>query len=98
MEENASSCQCTYSEGAGAILGLLGGQERPDALRRVVEGGIGHRQCGGAVLPARGGDQVMLVTPLRDQPKLRLVVAGDALAARTLLDAVAEGARAGADV
>jgi NADPH-dependent 2,4-dienoyl-CoA reductase/sulfur reductase-like enzyme len=31
-------------------------------------------------------------------PRLRLVVAGDALAPRTLLDAVAEGARAGAEV
>ena len=43
------------------------------------------------------------VVDLRDeltalQPELRLVVAGDALAPRTLLDAVAEGARAGADV
>ena len=40
---------------------------------------------------------------LRDElrslrPDLRLVVAGDALAPRTLLDAVAEGARAGAEV
>ena len=40
---------------------------------------------------------------LRDQLtaqrlELRLVVAGDALAPRTLLDAVAEGARAGAEV
>ncbi|HET8951118.1 MAG TPA: NAD(P)-binding protein [Solirubrobacteraceae bacterium] len=36
---------------------------------------------------------------LRDQLReLRLVVAGDALAPRTLLDAVAEGARAGAEV
>jgi hypothetical protein len=32
------------------------------------------------------------------QPELRLVVAGDALAPRTLLDAVAEGARAGATI
>ena len=32
------------------------------------------------------------------QPALRLVVVGDALAPRTLLDAVAEGARAGAEV
>jgi hypothetical protein len=32
------------------------------------------------------------------RPELRLVVAGDALAPRTLLDAVAEGARAGAVV
>jgi hypothetical protein len=32
------------------------------------------------------------------RPELRLVVAGDALAPRTLLDAAAEGARAGADV
>jgi hypothetical protein len=43
------------------------------------------------------------VVDLRDQltaprPELRLVVAGDALAPRTLLDAVAEGARAGAGV
>jgi 2,4-dienoyl-CoA reductase-like NADH-dependent reductase (Old Yellow Enzyme family) len=43
------------------------------------------------------------VVDLRDQltaprPELRLVVAGDALAPRTLLDAVAEGARAGAHV
>ena len=43
------------------------------------------------------------VVDLRDQltaprPDLRLVVAGDALAPRTLLDAVAEGARAGAEV
>ena len=43
------------------------------------------------------------VVDLRDQltalqPELRVVVAGDALAPRTLLDAVAEGARAGADV
>jgi hypothetical protein len=36
------------------------------------------------------------LTALR--PDLPLVVAGDALAPRTLLDAVAEGARAGADV
>jgi Trk K+ transport system NAD-binding subunit len=32
------------------------------------------------------------------RPELRVVVAGDALAPRTLLDAVAEGARAGASV
>ena len=43
------------------------------------------------------------VVELRDEltalrPALRLVVAGDALAPRTLLDAVAEGARAGAGV
>jgi hypothetical protein len=38
---------------------------------------------------------VDLRDPLRE---LRLVVAGDALAPRTLLDAVAEGARAGAVV
>lgn len=43
------------------------------------------------------------VVDLRDaltalRPELHLVVAGDALAPRTLLDAVAEGARAGADV
>ncbi len=43
------------------------------------------------------------VVDLRDEltalrPELPLVVAGDALAPRTLLDAVAEGARAGADV
>jgi 2,4-dienoyl-CoA reductase-like NADH-dependent reductase (Old Yellow Enzyme family) len=39
------------------------------------------------------------VADLRDQlTGLRVVVAGDALAPRTLLDAVAEGARAGADV
>ncbi len=39
------------------------------------------------------------VVDLRDQlTALRVVVVGDALAPRTLLDAVAEGARAGADV
>ena len=43
------------------------------------------------------------VAGLRDEltalrPDLRVVVAGDALAPRTLLDAVAEGARAGAEV
>jgi hypothetical protein len=43
------------------------------------------------------------VVDLRDEltalrPELRVVVAGDALAPRTLLDAVAEGARAGAGV
>jgi 2,4-dienoyl-CoA reductase-like NADH-dependent reductase (Old Yellow Enzyme family) len=43
------------------------------------------------------------VVGLRDElaelrPELRLVVAGDALAPRTLLDAVAEGARAGARI
>ena len=39
------------------------------------------------------------VVDLRDQlTELRVVVAGDALAPRTLLDAVAEGARAGAEV
>jgi 2,4-dienoyl-CoA reductase-like NADH-dependent reductase (Old Yellow Enzyme family) len=43
------------------------------------------------------------VAGLRDElaaraPELRLVVAGDALAPRTLLDAVAEGARAGAGI
>jgi hypothetical protein len=43
------------------------------------------------------------VVHLRDElaelrPELRLVVAGDALAPRTLLDGVAEGARAGVDV
>jgi len=42
------------------------------------------------------------LTGLRDElasrsPELRVVVVGDALAPRTLLDAVAEGARAGAD-
>ena len=43
------------------------------------------------------------VVDLRDpltapRHRLRLLVAGDALAPRTLLDAVAEGARAGAEV
>lgn len=43
------------------------------------------------------------VVDLRDEltelrPDLRLMVAGDALAPRTLLDAVAEGARAGTHV
>jgi hypothetical protein len=43
------------------------------------------------------------VVHLRDEltalrPELRVLAAGDALAPRTLLDAVAEGARAGADV
>jgi hypothetical protein len=43
------------------------------------------------------------VAGLRDElaarrPELRVVVVGDALSPRTLLDAVAEGARAGADV
>jgi hypothetical protein len=39
------------------------------------------------------------VVDLRDElAGVRLVVAGDAVAPRTLLDAVAEGARAGADV
>ena len=33
----------------------------------------------------------------RRGPALRVIVAGDALAPRTLLDAVAEGARAGAE-
>ncbi len=39
------------------------------------------------------------VVDLRDQlAALRVVVVGDALTPRTLLDAVAEGARAGANV
>ena len=60
--------------------------ERREGVRLVVM--AGHRRA---------------VADLRDElrvlrPELRLVVAGDSLAPRTLLDAVAEGARAGADV
>ena len=56
----------------------------------------------GVGLVVMAGDR-RAVVGLRDEltalrPELRLVVAGDALAPRTLLDAVTEGARAGADV
>jgi 2,4-dienoyl-CoA reductase-like NADH-dependent reductase (Old Yellow Enzyme family) len=60
--------------------------ERREAVGLVVMSGYRH-----AVIELR--DQL---TTLR--PELRLLVAGDALAPRTLLDAVAEGARAGAGV
>ncbi len=56
--------------------------ERRDGVGLVVMSGYRHA-----------------VVDLRDQlTALRVVVVGDALAPRTLLDAVAEGARAGADV
>jgi dimethylglycine catabolism A len=60
--------------------------ERREGVGLVVM--AGYRR---AVVDLRGE-----LTALR--PELRLVAAGDALAPRTLLDAVAEGARAGADV
>ena len=60
--------------------------ERREGVGLVVMSGYRH-----AVVDVR--DQL---TALR--PELRVVVVGDALAPRTLLDAVAEGARAGADV
>jgi hypothetical protein len=60
--------------------------ERREGVRLVVM--AGHRR---AVVDL--GDELTV-----QRPELRLVVAGDALAPRTLLDAVAEGARAGAHV
>jgi dimethylglycine catabolism A len=60
--------------------------ERRDGVGLVVMCGYRH-----AVVALR--DQLTA-----SQPELRVVVVGDALAPRTLLDAVAEGARAGADV
>lgn len=60
-------------------------EERREGVGLVVMAGYRH-----AVVELR--DEL---TALR--PELRLVVAGDALAPRTLLDAVAEGARAGAE-
>ena len=60
--------------------------ERREGVGLVVMAGYRH-----AVVDLR--DQLTAL-----QPELRVVVAGDALAPRTLLDAVAEGARAGADV
>jgi 2,4-dienoyl-CoA reductase-like NADH-dependent reductase (Old Yellow Enzyme family) len=60
--------------------------ERRDGVGLVVM--AGHRQ-GDVELRAR-------LTALR--PGLRVVVVGDALAPRTLLDAVSEGARAGAEI
>jgi hypothetical protein len=61
-------------------------EERREAVGLVVM--AGHRR---AVVALR--DELTAL-----QPRLRLVLAGDAVAPRTLLDAVAEGARAGAEV
>ena len=58
--------------------------ERREGVGLVVMAGYRH-----AVVDLR--DQLTAL-----QPELRVVVVGDALAPRTLLDAVAEGARAGA--
>jgi len=63
-----------------------GRDERREGVGLVVMSGYRH-----AVVDLR--DQL---TALR--PELRLLVAGDALAPRTLLDAAAEGAHAGAAV
>jgi hypothetical protein len=69
-------------------------------LRNIYTERDEHREGVGLVVVA---GYRRAVVDLRDEltalpPELRLVVAGDALAPRTLLDAVAEGARAGADV
>jgi hypothetical protein len=80
--------ECIRSEPAGVIL------------RHVHAGEETHRHGVGLVVIA--GHRRAATGPragLRERrPDLELHVVGDALAPRTLLDAVAEGARAGADV
>ncbi|HEY7077172.1 MAG TPA: FAD-dependent oxidoreductase [Solirubrobacteraceae bacterium] len=80
--------ECVRSEPAGAVL------------RHVHAGNEMHRHGVGLIVVA--GHRRAAPGPraaLRERrPDLELHVVGDALAPRTLLDAVAEGARAGADV
>jgi 2,4-dienoyl-CoA reductase-like NADH-dependent reductase (Old Yellow Enzyme family) len=80
--------ECVRSEPAGVIL------------RHVHAGDQTHRHGVGLIVIA--GHRRAAPGPravLRERrPDLELHVVGDALAPRTLLDAVAEGARAGADV
>jgi dimethylglycine catabolism A len=80
--------ECVRSEPAGVIL------------RHVHAGNQTHRHGVGLIVIA--GHRRAAPGPraaLRERrPDLELHVVGDALAPRTLLDAVAEGARAGADV
>jgi hypothetical protein len=82
------SFECVRSEPAGVIL------------RHLHAGDETHRHGVGLIVIA--GHRRAATGPraaLRERrPDLELHVVGDALAPRTLLDAVAEGARAGADV
>jgi dimethylglycine catabolism A len=80
--------QCVRSEPAGVILRHLhaGSQVHRHGVGLIVL--AGHRRAAPGPRAA-----------LRERhPDLELHVVGDALAPRTLLDAIAEGARAGADV
>jgi dimethylglycine catabolism A len=76
------------SDGDGVILRNIYTErdERRDGVGLVVV--AGHRQ---GVVELRNQLRAL-------EPELRVVVVGDALSPRTLLDAVSEGARAGAEV
>jgi dimethylglycine catabolism A len=80
--------ECLRSEPAGVVLRHVhaGREMRRDGVGMIVI--AGHRR-------AAPGPRAAL---RERRPDLELHVVGDALAPRTLLDAVAEGARAGADV
>jgi hypothetical protein len=80
--------ECVRSEPAGVIL------------RHVHAGNETHRHGVGLIVIAghRRASPGLRAALREDRVDLELHVVGDALAPRTLLDAVAEGARAGADV
>jgi hypothetical protein len=80
--------ECVRSEPAGAVLRHVhaGSETHRDGVGLIVI--AGHRR-------AAPGPRAEL---RERRPDLELHIVGDALAPRTLLDAVAEGARAGADV
>jgi hypothetical protein len=80
--------ECVRSEAAGVVLRHVhaGSETHRDGVGLIVI--AGHRR-------AAPGPRAAL---RERRPDLELHVVGDALAPRTLLDAVAEGARAGADV
>jgi dimethylglycine catabolism A len=80
--------ECVRSEPAGVVLRHVhaGSETHRDGVGLIVI--AGHRR-------AAPGPRAAL---RERRPDLELHVVGDALAPRTLLDAVAEGARAGADV
>jgi 2,4-dienoyl-CoA reductase-like NADH-dependent reductase (Old Yellow Enzyme family) len=80
--------ECVRSEPAGVVLRHVhaGSETHRDGVGLIVI--AGHRR-------AAPGPRAAL---RERRPDLELHVIGDALAPRTLLDAVAEGARAGADV